>query len=109
MPPEHGVVSSNLTGRATFQKSAIAKHVIKPSLRLINKALKKVEAKGTYESAGLPIGLRRSSADSKAGCRFLQLSPPRGLSAVCAGYAACACEKARYSSSDRAGRSTQSV
>ena len=26
-----------------------------------------------------------------------------------AGYAACACEKARYSSSDRAGSSTQSV
>ena len=73
MPPEHGVVSSNLTGRATF-----ANHVIKPSLRLMNEALKKVEAKGTYESAGLPIGLRRSSADSKAGCRFLQLSPPRG-------------------------------
>lgn len=79
-----------------------------PSLRLMNEALKKVEAKymvrekkgrrlssllfrllydgtaphalveGTHEPAGLPIGLRRASADSKAGCRFLQLGPLRG-------------------------------
>ena len=52
MPPEHGVVSSNLTGRATLNpKRAIAKPVIKPSLRLMNEALKKVEAKGACELA----------------------------------------------------------
>lgn len=51
MPPEHGVVSSNLTGRATLsgtksEKRAMAKHYIKkPSLRLMNEALRKVEAK----------------------------------------------------------------
>ena len=42
MPPEHGVVSSNLTGRATFKKSSesdTAKHYIKPSLGLTNEAL----------------------------------------------------------------------
>lgn len=51
-----------------------------------------------------PQRIRKPAADS---CNWVR----RVASQRCArtGYAACACEKARYSSSDRAGSSTQSV
>ena len=82
MPPEHGVVSSNLTGRATFKW-------VRPGDMgdtTFNRATPAISGLESW----LPI-------------------PAIEPAAVRASYATRACEKARYSSSDCAGSNTQSV